>query len=183
MYYFFDQRCSKCGAGRFAMTISVEDYIDLRIRLNDLGCIFPSNIAILPVNIQSAATRADLLQRAEAATVRTLFRNSDIHLEDVLPTDERAAYIQNNAFEWVAPTLFVGASVWSSNPTAVNIAINVISNYISDFLRGIPSHQKTVKIEIVVEKTADCSFRSLKYEGNIDGLAEIPETIRVIAND
>ena len=80
------------------MAMEIAEYISVRDRLAELGCLAPARIAILPVNFDSAVSRADFLQRSEAATVRTLLRTNGIPIDELLHEGENSPYIQNNAF-------------------------------------------------------------------------------------
>lgn len=93
--------------------------LHLVARLRHLWLFFPANF-------KSAATRDELLQLSEAATVRALFRNNSIPLDELLPRAEQPPYIQNNSFEWLAPTLFIASGLLTENPVAVNLALHVI---------------------------------------------------------
>lgn len=164
------------------MTATVVDYVNVRERAASLGCVVPERIAILPVNFDSVASRSEFNQLSEAATVRTLFRTNHVPTDELLPKEERSPYIQNNSFDWVAPTLFVSASLWTQNPMAVSLALNVLASYITDFFKGAPG-KKTVKLDVVIEKKGDHSCKKLKYEGDIAGLGPLSDIIRQIADD
>ena len=85
-------------------------------------------------------------------------------------------------FEWVAPTLFISASLWSQNPMAVSIALNVISNYITEFFKG-SAGTKSVKLEIIVERKTNYSCKKLKYQGDVSGVLDLAKTIEGIASE
>jgi hypothetical protein len=151
------------------MATNITDYISVHQRAADLGCAVPQGIALLPMNFDSATARADFLQRSEAATVRTLFRSHNLPIGELLPASERPPYIQNNGFEWLAPTLFISSSLMTENQAAVSVALNVLSGYILDFLKGMLG-TKAVKLDIVVEKRGNRSCKKISYEGDVIGL-------------
>jgi hypothetical protein len=164
------------------MTTEITDYISVRGRAAELGCVPPQRIAILPVNFASVEARSDFLQLAESATVRTLFRTNAIPTDEILPSGERCPYIHNKAYEWIAPTLFISAALWSENPMAVNLALNVIANYITDYFKGAAS-EKPIKLEFVVEKRDGYSCKKLTYEGDISGINDLSDIISEIADE
>jgi hypothetical protein len=131
--------------------IVVADYVSVANRAAELGCELSSGITILPENFEQVGNSAQLLHRSEAATVKSLFRQNQIPLATLMPSSGQSGYVQNNGFEWVGPTLFISAGFLSGNPNAASIAINVLSNYITDFFKGLSGSQR-VKLEIVVEK-------------------------------
>jgi len=139
-------------------------------------------MAILPTNFEFVAARTDFRQLSEAATVKTLFRTNSVPLDDFLPPSERASYLQNNSFEWLAPTLFISSSLLIDNPAAVSVALGVLSNYITEFLKGTPG-QKRAKLDIVVERSGDMSCKKISYEGDVEGIKSLAEIVRQISNE
>jgi len=164
------------------MASNVTAYIDVREKLARLGCRNPTGFAILPINFESAESIKDFRQASEAATVKTLLRSENLPHDDIVGRQDRPPYIQNNAFEWIAPTLFVSATLVSQNPVAISVALNVLGNYATDFFRGL-SGKKTVKIEIVVEQAKAKSCKKISYEGPSDGLKDLADIIRSTKDD
>ena len=164
------------------MATAISDYIQVDERAADLGCVVPRGVVLLPANFNSATTRADFLQPSEAATVRALFRNNNIPIEDLLPEPERPRYIQNNSYEWVGPTLFISATLASENQLLVELGLHVLASYISDFFRGMTG-AKTAKFAIVVERRADRTCKKINYEGDVSGISAVSDLIKQISNE
>jgi hypothetical protein len=164
------------------MTTTVSEFFDLGAKLRELGCREPDGIALLPINIEQAASIGELRQVSEAATVKTLLRNAGLEPQDIIDRPQRPPYIQNNAFEWIAPTLFVTAALLSDNPQSVSVALSMIANYATDFFRGMTS-QKTVKLDIVVEQKGSKSYKKVSYQGPPDGLKDLADVVRSAADD
>ena len=162
------------------MTTKISDYIDVQAKIHDLGCEDPEGISILPVNFDSATSTDEFLQLSETSTVKTLLRNNEIPFSEV--RKEKPAYIQNNAFEWIAPTLFVSASLLSQHPEIISVSLSVIANYVTDFFRGL-SGEKNIKLDIVVEKTKSKTCKKISYEGNVDGLKELANIVKEVGNE
>jgi len=163
------------------MTTTVSDYIDARQRIASLGCVSPSGIALLPDNLETAPDRTKLLMRAESATIKTLFRTSKVPLDEIMPVGERVSYVQNNSFEWVLPTIFISATLMAQSPDVVSVGMNVLSNYITDFLKGV-SGKKVIKIDIIFEEKNGKTFKKIKYEGDDQGISAIVEIVKQIYN-
>jgi hypothetical protein len=163
--------------------MNVTDYVAVRERLDELGWAFPSAMAILPANFDSKDVSAEALFPSEAATLKALFRNNNIPIVELLPPSERRRYIQNNSADWLAPALFISAALVIENPTMVSIALNVLSNYLSDFFKGMPGKAKTVKLRIIVEKTSDGSCSKVSYEGDLSGLDGVAQIVQKISNN
>ena len=164
------------------MTINVSECSNVRLKLRELGCRDPSGFAILPINFETAEATEDFRQASEAATVKTLLRSSDLPYTDILAADERPPYIQNNAFEWLAPTLFISAALILENPDAVVLAFNKSEDYVKSFLAGLGSNSK-VKLSVVVEEKENETYKKISYEGAPEGLSQVVEAIRATRND
>lgn len=164
------------------MDIQITDYPAVSNRAESLGFAVLGGLTVLPENFSTAVSHAEFLFRPEAATLRTLFRNHSLDVGRLLPNDIRPSYITNKNFEWTAPTLFVAASLWSDNASAISIALGLITNYLTDFFRGIGgSHE--VKLSFVVEKTGSKVCKKLSYEGDIKGLSRLAESIKALADE
>jgi hypothetical protein len=163
------------------MSIAVGDYLDVQMRLSELGLPSATGLTLLPTNLSSAPTAGDLLQASEAATVRSLFRSAGLGFAELPDRAHGIRYVQNNAADWVGPIIFVAGSLWSQNPLAVSVALNVISNYLTDFFKGAKT--RTAKLDFIVEKTKDSTYKHLTYEGDIEGIAALEKVIRGLANE
>lgn len=164
------------------MTTTISDYIDVRQRIAELDCYNPTGLALLPTNFDSAPIVSDFRQVSESATVRTLFRTAKIPLDEIVSKDRCPPYVQNNAFEWVAPTLFVSVGILSENTTYLNVALGVIANYATDFFKGMSGGHE-VRMDIVVERTKSKVCKKITYKGPPEGLKDLPEVIRAASDE
>ena len=139
-------------------------------------------MAFLPGNFESASSIDDLVQLPETATIKTLFRIEQIPHSDITSKAQRPPYIHNNAYEWIAPTLFVSSAVILDNKISISLALNVLANYITDFFKGTGENHE-VKLDIVVETTKTGSFKKLSYQGNVDGLKELHDIVKEVGNE
>lgn len=162
--------------------IETLDYPDVQALCDDLGCNLPSSLAILPRNLDSAKRYEDLYLDGEAATVRILWRNHGLTEERLDSQESPFPQLQEKSFvEWVGPTLFIGFSLWSQNEALVSVALNVISNYVTDFFKGVQG-AKLAKLDIVTE-SRDGSCKKVKYRGPASGLQELPNILRAVAEN
>ena len=159
-------------------TVQTSDLPNPRQRFQDLGCIQPQGIALLPANFETADNIETFLQAPEAATVAKLLTQAGLPPSDLWNSEDRPAYIQNNAFEWIAPTIFASATLLTENPDCISVALGVISDYVTEFLRGIPGDKNRVKLEIVAEPTEGGVCKRFKYDGPAEQLHNLPEIIR-----
>lgn len=163
------------------MSIAVTDYLDIQMRLSEFGLPNATGLTLLPTNLASAPNAEDLLQASEAATVRSLFRSAGLGFTELPDRTHGIRYIQNNAADWVGPTIFVAGSLWSQNPLAISVALSVVSNYLTDLFKGIK--HRTAKLDFIVERTKDGTYKHLAYEGDIEGIAMLEKVIRGLANE
>lgn len=161
-------------------SLSESDYACVADRAASLGCSMPDGWAALPENFDTAASRQELVTRGEASTVRTLFRNHDVPSGSFMPSSERTGFIHNKSFDWAA-LLFVSASIISNDPNLMPVALGVISNYLTDLFKGIPS--KRVRLSIVVERKGNKTCKKITYEGDVAGLKTIAPALRRIADE
>ena len=52
----------------------------------------------------------------------------------------------------------MGGALLTSDPNVISVALGVLSNYLTDFFQGM-SGDKTVKLDVVIEKTADATCK------------------------
>ena len=165
-------------------TVQTSELANPRQRFQDLGCIQPQGIALLPTNLDSADSIGNFRQAPEAATVAKLLTQAGLPPSDLWTREERPGYIQNNAFEWIAPTLFISAALLYENPACVAVALGVISNYVTDFLPGIPGDKNNkVKLEVVAEPTEGGVCKRVRYEGPADQLNTLTEIVRSVLRE
>jgi hypothetical protein len=159
--------------------IQISENYDVRSRATELECHIPTSLALLPRNFETAKSKNELLHESTTPTIRTLWKQNGI-AETKIEDGEKIPYIQENAFDWIAPTIFISTALLSQNPHIISVALGVISNYLTDWFRGIPESNK-VKIDIVVE-TKSGAYKRVRYEGDPDGLKNLPDVIREVNN-
>ena len=162
-----------------AMTIVTSEARDPRARAADLGCASPDTVTLLPLNFATASTRDELVHASETATLRKLLKEADVQETPLEQPGERYRTRVTKSADLVLPTIFVAGSFLSENPTAVAIAINVISDYVVAAFRGLGSG-KTCKLSVVVERTKNRSYMEVSYEGSAEGLRELPGVLEQV---
>lgn len=160
------------------MTTKITDYVEVSKKMADLGCRYPERMALLPINFESAMSISEFLQASEAATIKKLLLAESLPLDDIVDRSQRPPYVKNKSGDWVAPIVFVSASMYSQNQALVSLALNVLGNYATDFFKGSPRvHDVTLKI-VVEKKNKTC--KKITYQGPIDGLKDLAEVIREV---
>lgn len=159
------------------MTDSIQDYVELKNRVETLNCVLPATMCFLPENIDNAATQADFIFPEETQTISKLFKANNLPEEKL--TLQPARYRQRRSIDWFAPTIFVGYSLWTQNPEIMSVALNVLSNYITDFFKG-SFGEKKMKLDIVVETHENTTFKKIRYEGTPEGLKHLKDMFKNI---
>jgi hypothetical protein len=162
------------------MPCTINDYCDVLARSRELNLNEPTGIALLPRN--DAGANADLLHEASVQTIRSLFRQNKIVETPIEKAGQKIPVILENDSSLILPILFVSASIYSQNPQLVSIALNIMSNYATDFFKGIRG-RKTVKLTVVVQNKNGNSNKRISYEGTQDGLKEIAEIAGKVFRD
>lgn len=162
--------------------IKVSDFIDVKKKAQEIGCNIPSHIALLPRNFDTALSKEELIHESTTPTVRVLWRQNGITETPLEQPEEIIPSIVEKAFEWVGPTIFISAMLLSQNPHLVTVALNVISNYLTEWFRGIPRDSRKAKLSIIIETKSEL-YKKIEYEGPPDGLKDLPEVIRELHNE
>lgn len=164
------------------MTIRTTDYIDVKQRALDLDCNEPTGMCILPRNFETAKSKKELVNESSAATLRILLRQSNITVTRIEKEGDKLPEASEKEFVgWVGPIVFISSALLSENPKIVSLALGVLSAYLHDWFKGIVGEKK-VKLEIVTE-TKSGTYRRLHYEGDTDGLGELPKIVREMTKD
>ena len=161
------------------MPITTSEYVDVKAQALKLGCDAPTSLALLPINFDTANSKDELVHEDTVLTIRKLWRQAGITETKLEKEGEKFPYEQRKSFEWVAPIIFVSASLASQNPDLVSVALNVISTYLTDYFKGIVS-DKTVKFDIVIEQNKQSKSKRIHYEGSLEGLDELTQVLKEI---
>ena len=160
-------------------SIAVDEFVSVDARAGELGIHSPRGLAILPDNFDVAESPDEFLLQGQASTFRKLLTERGVEFEYV--SSDGVGYINNKSVDWIAPTIFVSASLISQDQNAVSVALNVISTYLTDFFKQI--RPPVVKLQFVVEKRGDRTCKKLTYEGDVSGLASLEAAIKRLADE
>jgi hypothetical protein len=160
---------------------SITNFVNVRNRARELGLPPVAEFAMLPAGFETAPSNAELTRVSEAATLRKLFKGAGLDVQELQPAEKLATSVTKSA-DWIAPTLFIGSMLYTQNHAAVDIALDVISHYAYDFLKGrLPSGK--VKISFVVERSKSKECKRFTYEGSVSGLTAIAPELRKLQNE
>jgi hypothetical protein len=161
--------------------IKVGDYLDLTKKLKEFDFVYPKSLAILPTNLDSAESKKDLVNSDSTSTVRILWRKAGV-VETPIEDRNTIPELHQESFEWVGPTIIFAATLIAGNPELVELAIAVISDYLTEWLRGIVKEERKAKLRIVAQ-TKTGSYRDIHYDGDVEGLKELPKVIRSLNDE
>ena len=139
------------------MDVQVRQYVDVRKRALELGCSVPTGITILPRNFETAESKDDLLHEHVAADIRSLWRQAGVVETKLEGEGKKFPSIDEKSADWIGPIIFIGGLLLTQNATMANIALNVLSNYITLF-----PPQRFFSVGIIVED-AECSICGQEY--------------------
>ena len=156
-----------------------EKYINVRDKARELGCNIPTNITILPMEFTTAECKDELTYPSIATSIEQAWAEAGIRetpLEE--PGENRIVLLTESAFPpLLIPGLFFAYEAITKDPVSVQVAINVISDLVSEYI-GIGA-TRNVRLEIAVETKQDhTQCVKLSYEGPVTGLKRIPDVLR-----
>lgn len=163
------------------MSNTIATSIDVRARAQLLGMEPLSDFCLLPEDFGSAANSTELTHAASASTVRKLLAERGVEVQLLSPPIPIRTRVFKSA-DWAAPTIFIGAQLWSQNPLAVQLALKILQSYVVGLLKARLTHSQ-VKLSFVVETSHSRRYRQLTYEGPPSGISEIAQTLRDMSNE
>lgn len=164
------------------MSVQITEYIDVNRRALEFGCNIPSGLAFLPRNFETVTSKDELIHESTTLTLRVLWRQSEIPETKIERESDRFPCAQENYIEWIGPVIFISASILSRNPAMISVALGVISNYLTDWFKGIPRN-KNIKLDFVVEQTKTKKYKRIHYDGDVNGLKDLDKIIREVSED
>lgn len=110
-------------------------------------------------------------------SVRKLARQHALPVETLDQNSAELLYRENRSADWVAPTLFVSSMLMSENPTAVSVALNVLSNYVTEYFKGMKADPR-VELCIIHQNATTKKSTRLRYKGPVSGMKDVETVIR-----
>ena len=114
--------------------------------------------------------------------MKKLLKAEGIAIEEIVTESRRPMYLKNKALDWAAPIIFISAALYSQNPSLVSVALGVVGNYATDFLKGLGGSNQ-VRLEIVVENTSGGSFKRILYKGPAKGVGDLAHIVERSLHD
>lgn len=165
--------------------IEISDYINVSGKLKELGCSRPEGIGILPEQFDTRTSTDKLAHLSRARSMVRLFVENRIPVSVIRREGQNSPRIHTASSEWVGPTLFVSAALLSENPHALSLALGVLANYLADFFKrpGERPGEGKVRLGLVIERDGPKTCAEIRYEGSVEGLTSLSETINQIFDE
>lgn len=88
--------------------------------------------------------------------------------------------IEQRSGEWFGPLLLISSSALSQNPELISITCSVIASYVTDFFKG--KDNPSIRVKVVHKETKTSKLTEISYEGGLEGLKSLEESISKIAS-
>jgi hypothetical protein len=84
--------------------------------------------------------------------------------------------ISHHVLQWIGPVILFSAAAISQNPEIVSITLDIISNYLTDWFRGVPKQERTARLRMV-QKTKEGIYKIFDYDGPAENLGPIKDAM------
>ncbi len=88
--------------------------------------------------------------------------------------------VEQRSGEWFGPVLLFTSMALSENPELVSITCGVLANYVTDFFKG--QKKPTIRLKILHKETKTSKLTEINFEGDLDGLDKLEESILKVAS-
>lgn len=156
------------------MDYKIEE-LNITDKLEELELTLPTGLSFFPENLQTVTIKSDFIFTENLVDLNKVFKTEKVEIS-ILGGDTELYRSRKNADIYL-PAMFVSISLISENSTIVAISLNVLSNYISDLLKG-SFGKKTVNIEFYIETKEKGKLKKISYKGGAEGLKSIGNIIK-----
>ncbi|HTL06642.1 MAG TPA: hypothetical protein VL307_00250, partial [Chitinophagaceae bacterium] len=130
-------------------------------KLEELGLALPSGLTFFPENLEVVTNKKDFIFTDSLLDVNKIFSKNNISIA-TLGGDSDLYRSRKNADIYL-PAIFFSLSLISENSSIISISLNVLSNYISDFLKGSFGKNRS-HLDFYVEKEKG-KVKKISYNG------------------
>lgn len=157
------------------MNYKIEPYNQLVDSISKHDIDLGQEVYFIPENVIESDKTSDFIYSETTSDIRKIFRKNNVPIHYL--TEDKPLLRSRKGADWFGPTLLIGFSVLFNNPHLIGIILNLISSYLYDFFKG-KIGDKSVKFEIVIEYKKRKEYKKIKYEGSIEGIAELEKVIK-----
>ncbi|PKP46197.1 MAG: hypothetical protein CVT94_15510 [Bacteroidetes bacterium HGW-Bacteroidetes-11] len=157
------------------MSYTILEFDNFGKKIDELNCILPNSLTFLPENFDEVKSSNEFIYADSITDIKKIFRLKNIQTEFV--NNSLPRYRAKRNADWFGPAFFISFSILTENDQLITLALNILSNYITDLFKGSFTAKKA-KLEIIVEITKNKEFRKITYEGNPEGLKDLDKVIK-----
>lgn len=156
------------------MDHTIED-VNLGRKLEEMSLDLPKELAFFPENLETATSKDQFIFTESMVDLGKRFKKNNVN-SVVLGGDTELYRSRKNA-DIFLPAIFFSLSVISENSTVVSISLNVLSNYITDLLKGTFG-RKVAQIDFYIETKEKGKVKRISYKGTPEGLKDLEKIIK-----
>ena len=97
--------------------------------------------------------------------------------------DKPIQLLEQRSIEWFLPTLYISYSLYIENKELYEVALELIKEYILKSLPFTRREESSVKLKVIVEKSKNKITKRIEYNGPVEGLSNIKDSIEKICNE
>jgi len=159
------------------MTNYTIQQLDLTDKFAELNLQPPFGLTFIPENFQDSNQISDFIFSEPITQINKIFKLNQVPV-DILGGNLKYLKSRKNA-DIFLPAIYIGASLLSENSTVISIAFNVLSNYITDYLKGSFGQSK-VAFEIYTETRGTKKIQKITYKGDAEGIKGLSDVIKQV---
>jgi hypothetical protein len=162
--------------------LEVGDYINIREKAAELGCAIPEGVVLLPFSFERAKDRKDLVYADSADTVKKLLTQAGVPALKIDRDGEHYSRAVYHSLEWIGPLILITAAAYTQDPNVISVTLNVLSNYLTDWFRGVPKENRKATLTFVKEMK-DGAYKRLDYSGPPENLKDVKDILDRLDNE
>lgn len=146
----------------------------------ELAARAATRVILLPETGGAAASGAVYVDSTQ--TVGKLLACGSVPVESATPITGSTLLTENRSAVWVGPCLLISSLLFTQNPGAVALALNLIAGYVTD-LYPLRRQSPSVSLSIVYTSGDGAQSRKLKYNGPAAGLSDVCGILSELAGE
>lgn len=164
------------------MNPTIEGYVNVRRRADELGIASVPDIALLPRGFATASSPDDLAHEGDAATLEKVLAEAGVAATRLQPVDGRYPVVIEKHVDWIAPVIFVSSDLLLHNAEAITTLLRFIQDFVVAYVTNrLPTGK--VQLSFVVETSPDSTYKKLTFEGSPKRIREIGEVLKSLSDE
>jgi hypothetical protein len=151
------------------------DEVEIVNRLNQWNIDLPNDVVFFPENLQLAEQKGDFIFSDAVADLSKVFKQNGI--KAITLGGDPKIFRSRKYADWFGPALCFSLTLVTENPTIISVSLNVLSNYVTDFFKGI-NGEKRARLEIYLETKGKKKYKRITYNGPPEGIKDLEKVIK-----